>query len=67
MTDFGDSEPEDAWDADDSVAEQVDNIRRRIRLLKLTIFAVATPSEQERLNGIEDDLGKIIQKVVTGG
>jgi hypothetical protein len=33
MTNFGDSEPEDAWDASDSILVQLDNIRRRILLL----------------------------------
>ena len=67
MTDFGDSEPEDSWDADDSIPEQLDNIRRRVRLLKASLLAVATQPEQQRLEGVEEDLGKIIQRVLSDG
>lgn len=30
---FGDAEPEDSWDIDDSVAEQIQNLVRRAELL----------------------------------
>ena len=30
---FGDDEPEDAWDADDSIPEQIANLVRRVELL----------------------------------
>lgn len=33
MTVFDDWEPEDSWDADDDVADQLDNLRARVRLL----------------------------------
>jgi len=33
VSDFGDSEPEDAWDAGDTVPEQVRNLIRRVELL----------------------------------
>ena len=33
MSDYGDDEPEDAWHPDDSIAEQVRNLARRMRLL----------------------------------
>lgn len=32
---FGDIEPEDSWDALDPPAEQLDNLRRRVRMLYL--------------------------------
>ena len=35
MTIFDDYEPEDAWDATDDPAEQLENLRRRVRLLYL--------------------------------
>jgi len=35
MAEFGDYEPEDAWDATDPPTEQLENIRRRIALLVL--------------------------------
>lgn len=31
---FGDDQPEDAWHPDDSVAEQLDDLTRRARLLE---------------------------------
>lgn len=33
MSDFGDSEPEDAWHPDDPVPILLDNLRRRLALL----------------------------------
>ena len=33
MTDFDDYEPEDSWDRSDDPAEQLENLRRRVRLL----------------------------------
>ena len=33
MTDFGDYEPEDAWDVDDDPRDMVVNLRRRLDLL----------------------------------
>ena len=35
MTTFDDYEPEDAWDRTDDPAEQLENLRRRVRLLYL--------------------------------
>lgn len=64
MTDFGDSEPEDGWHPDDSVLEQLDNIRRRIRLLRDSVGAVATQREQLRFRDIDVDLAFIIQRLM---
>jgi len=33
MTNFGDYEPEDAWNRDDAIPEQVVNLRHRLALL----------------------------------
>jgi hypothetical protein len=34
---FGDIEPEDGWDPDDELAELVDNLRRRVVLLRVGV------------------------------
>jgi len=65
--DFGDSEPEDAWDADDTIAEQLDNIRRRIELLRRSVGAMATQREQLRFQEIDVDLRSIMQRVMDLG
>jgi hypothetical protein len=67
MTDFGDSEPEDSWDADDPVPEQLHNIVRRIVLLRFTLGPLATQREQLRLQHIEDDLQFIKERIEHGG
>jgi hypothetical protein len=67
MTDFGDSEPEDAWDADDPIPEQLDNILRRLILLRDSVGAVATQREQLRFADTIADLRTVIRRVVTDG
>jgi len=64
MAEFGDSEPEDAWHPDDSVPELVDNLRRRIVLLRVSLAGVATQREQLRLEHLEGDLVHIIQRLL---
>ena len=64
---FGDDEPENAWDADDSIAEQVDNIRRRIELLRRSVGPMATAREQLRFQEIDVDLKFIVQRVLGDG
>jgi len=64
MDDFGDSEPEDGWHPDDSVLEQLDNIRRRIRLLRDSVGPMATAREQVRFRDIDVDLAFIIQRLM---
>jgi len=59
-----DSEPEDAWDADDSIAEQLDNVRRRIELLRRSVGPMATAREQMRFRDIDVDLKSIMQRVM---
>jgi len=66
MTDFGDSEPEDSWDADDPVLEQLDNILRRIVLLRDSVGAIATQREQQRFRDIDEDLRTVIRRIADG-
>jgi len=66
MTDFGDSEPEDSWDADDPVLEQLDNIMRRIALLRDSVGPIATQREQMRFKDIDEDLRTVIQRIAEG-
>jgi hypothetical protein len=46
MTTFDDYEPEDAWNIDDPVPEQIVNLRRRLALLLDTDDAYAGPSAE---------------------
>ena len=66
MSDFGDSEPEDSWDADDPVLEQLDNIMRRIALLRASVGAMATQREQMRFRDIDEDLRTVIRRMTDG-
>ena len=66
MTDFGDSEPEDSWDADDPVLEQLDNILRRVALLRESVGAMATAREQQRFRDIDEDLRTVIRRIADG-
>jgi len=63
MTDFGDSEPEDSWDADDPIPEQLENIIRRIVLLRASVGAMATAREQLRFEHIDEDLRFILLRL----
>ena len=60
MTIFGDSEPEDSWDADDPIPTKLDNVLRRIRLLRDSVGPMATQQEQLRFRDIDKDLDDII-------
>jgi hypothetical protein len=66
MTDFGDSEPEDSWHPDDPVDQLVDNLRRRIQLLRFSLGAMATQREQLRLEHLDTDLGFIVERIRNG-
>jgi len=66
MSDFGDSEPEDSWDADDPVLEQLDNILRRVALLRESVGAMATAREQQRFRDIDEDLRTVIRRIADG-
>jgi hypothetical protein len=67
MTDFGDSEPEDSWDADDPIPEQLDNILRRLVLLRDSVGAIATAREQMRFADAISDLHTVIERVIARG
>jgi len=61
---FGDSEPEDAWHPEDPLPVLLDNLRRRIALLRVSLVAVATAREQLRLRDLEGDLDFIRARVL---
>lgn len=65
--DVFDSEPEDSWDADDTVAEQLENLRRRVGVLRRSLAAMATQREQLRLEHLDTDLAFIINRVLDRG
>jgi hypothetical protein len=52
---FGDSEPEDAWNVDDPVVDQVRNLARRIELLDGRPPPSSTPGT---VAGVLDEIGK---------
>lgn len=61
MTEFGDIEPEDSWDADDSVPEMVRNILRRLALL--VVLRELGEAAQRRLELIEEDLRHVLTRL----
>jgi hypothetical protein len=61
-----DSEPEDSWHPDDPVPALLDNIRRRVALLKVTLVGIATQREQLRLEDIDTDLAFILKRIQEG-
>lgn len=63
MTDFGDSEPEDAWHPDDPPRILLANLRRRLALLRAGLDAVATPRERLRFDQLDEDLAHVIERV----
>lgn len=66
-SDFGDSDPEDAWDPDDPVDVLIDNIRRRVALLvvRRVLDRLDVPDGQ-RIRMIGDDLTHILERVRNG-
>jgi hypothetical protein len=65
---FGDSEPEDAWHPDDTIVEQLENIRRRIVLLA----AAAADSRWDdraaiRARDTDEDLRFVIARLIADG
>lgn len=63
MTDFGDSEPEDSWHPDDPVPEQLDNLRRRLQLLRDSVGPMATQREQLRFQDLDIDFAFVIDRL----
>ena len=53
MSDFGDYEPEDAWDIDDDAIDMVRNLRRRLDAL----------DEMHPSNGIDEMIAEIEHRV----
>ena len=65
--DFGDYEPEDAWDAGDTVLEQLENLRRRILLLvKAGNDATWGAREITRAAQFDEDLRFVIERIFNG-
>lgn len=61
MTDFGDYDPDDAWDASDPVVEQLRQIARRIA------WVVDHRDDLgDRVQRIVDDIERIRQRVEAG-
>jgi len=60
---FGDSEPEDSWHPDDPVPEQLENLRRRLVLLREKLDHLAEDRERLRLRDLEVDLAFIIARL----
>jgi hypothetical protein len=64
---FGDDEPEDAWDANDPVLEQLDNLRRRVILLvKAGNEATWGAREITRAQHFDEDLRFVIERIFNG-
>lgn len=59
MSDFGDIEPEDAWDPDDAVVELVDNLARRLVLLNV-LDADTTPRTVDLRHRV-DELAELLE------
>lgn len=61
MTDFGDYDPDDAWDASDPVAELLRHLARRIA------WVVEHRDDlEDRVQRIVDDIAAIRQRVIDG-
>lgn len=63
---FGDSEPEDGWDPDDSVAEQVDNLVRRAELLSRRRVRLAGDGAAATLDALSDIVRRARRKRLYG-
>lgn len=68
MSEFGDSEPEDAWHPDDPVPELLENLRRRILLL-VAAGDDGNWQDRETLRArlIDEDFRFVIERLVTSG
>jgi hypothetical protein len=55
---FGDDEPEDAWDADDTIPEQIANLTRRVELLIHGRVRLTGDSVEDQL----DQLAALVRK-----
>jgi hypothetical protein len=61
MADFGDADPEDAWDPDDPPEALVDNLRRRLELA-----VVNHDRLRQRLELAARDLALIVERLRDG-
>lgn len=59
---FGDIEPEDSWDANDPIAAQLHNIRRRLAAILHT--GGLTAALRQRLELVVDDLDTVRARIV---
>lgn len=66
MTEFGDSEPEDSWDAGDPVVDKLANLRRRLAVIRASFDPVATVRERLRFDQFDEDLAAVIEQVRDG-
>jgi hypothetical protein len=63
-SEFGDSEPEDAWHPDDTIVEQLENIRRRIVLLAAAASDTRWGDRENlRARDTDEDLRFIIERL----
>ena len=62
---FGDAEPEDGWHPDDPVPELLDNLIRRVILLRAAADSRApyTAADRVRINLLLEDLGHVLNRV----
>jgi hypothetical protein len=63
MAEFGDDEPEDAWDATDPPKEQIRNLLRRVALLREGLEAFTNDRERLRFQQLEEDLNFVIGRL----
>jgi hypothetical protein len=56
VTVFGDDEPEDAWDANDSPAEQLGNLIKRVKVLHKSVEHFLDGRDRLRFDQLSDDL-----------
>ena len=61
---FDDAEPEDAWDPDDSVADLVDNIVRRLQII--VALRVLDERIEHRLDWMRHDLEHVAGRIAAG-
>lgn len=63
---FGDTEPEDAWDAGDAIPEQVGNLVRRLELLLRRRVRLTGDSVQDQVDQIAEAVRKARRKRLYG-
>lgn len=61
MSDFGDGDPEDAWDPDDPIPDLLRNLIRRLALL--VVLRELGDRDRQRLRMLSDDLGRVLARL----